>query len=410
MLKRLRIKFVCINMALLTAMLCVILGLVVHFAQAGMEADSLRMMQSAAALSRPNRPGGPPEDFRLPYFIVRINRAGQLSAVWGPGFTHMSQEELRTLVEHAIQEGTPSGVLSAWQLRYLWVDGPEKSLVCADISRERAALAQLAQICALGVLGGFAALLLLSFFLARWAVHPVELAWEEQRQFVSDASHELKTPLTVITTNAELLQEPDRGPEEQARFSQNILVMSRRMRQLVERLLELARADSGRDQFVPSPLDFSALAERSLLPFEPVFFERGLTLTSSIQPGLWVKGSPSHLQQVLDILLDNAQKYAAPGGSVTLILVRQSRHLLLSLSNPGEELTKEELKHIFHRFYRADPSRSQESGFGLGLSIAEGIVRTHRGRIWAESREGRITFHVELPLQRFKQETAAQSM
>ena len=93
-----------------------------------------------------------------------------------------------------------------------------------------------------------------------------------------------------------------------------------------------------------------------------------------------------------------------------MILVRQSWHLLLSLSNPGEELTKEELKHIFHRFYRADPSRSQESGFGLGLSIAEGIVRTHRGRIWAESREGRITFHVELPLQRFKQETAAQSM
>ncbi len=130
--------------------LCVILGLVVHFTRIGMEAESIRNMQAAAAaLGPPGRPGELPENFRLPYCIVRISREGRLFAAWGPGFQEVSEENLRTLVGHALQEEAPTGVLAAWQLRFLWVEGPERRLVCADIAQERAALVQLAHTCLL---------------------------------------------------------------------------------------------------------------------------------------------------------------------------------------------------------------------------------------------------------------------
>lgn len=188
MLKKLRLKLVCINMVLLTVMLCVILGLVVHFTQAGLEAESVRMMQAAAAIpSRPGRPDGRKGDFPLPYLIVREDREGRLSAIWGPGYREMSEADLRGLVGHAMAQEGPTGVLTAWQLRFLKLDGPEKCLVFADISQERAALAQLTRTCLLAGCAGFGALLLISFFLARWAVRPVERAWEQQRRFVADA-------------------------------------------------------------------------------------------------------------------------------------------------------------------------------------------------------------------------------
>ncbi|MCI9156099.1 MAG: HAMP domain-containing histidine kinase [Lawsonibacter sp.] len=395
MLKQLRLKFVCINMALLTAMLCVILGLVVRSTQAGLEAESVRMMQAAAAPGRPTLPGERPGALPLPYLIVRSGRDGRYSVVWGPGYSGLSEEELRSLIDRALQSDAPTGVLADWQLRFLKADGPEKCLVFADIRQERAALAQLTRTCMLAGAAGFVVLLLISLILARWAIRPVERAWEQQRQFVADASHELKTPLTVILTNAELLANQD----STAQYAQNILIMSRQMRQLVERLLDLARADSGQRAPVLELVDLSALAEQALLPFEPVFFEAGLTLSSQIQPGITLEGSGQQLRQAADILLDNARKYASPGGTVEFSLRRTGRRqCLLSVSNPGEALSQSQLKDMFKRFYRADPARSREGGFGLGLSIAKEIVSAHRGKIWAEYRDGAVILRIELPV------------
>lgn len=397
MLKKLRLKLVCINMVLLTVMLCVILGLVVHFTQAGLEAESVRMMQAAAAIpSRPGRPDGRKGDFPLPYLIVREDREGRLSAIWGPGYREMSEADLRGLVGHAMAQEGPTGVLTAWQLRFLKLDGPEKCLVFADISQERAALAQLTRTCLLAGCAGFGALLLISFFLARWAVRPVERAWEQQRRFVADASHELKTPLTVIITSAELLQSPGDTPSRQ--LAANILTEARQMRGLVESLLELARVDSGAAGRDRLPLDLSRLVSDALLPFEALFFERGLSLAEEVEAGITVRGCAPQLRQVAEIFLDNAQKYSAPGGTVTLSLRRKGRaRCLLSVSNPGEAIPKEELNNIFKRFYRLDRARSLNGSYGLGLSIARSIVAEHHGKIWAESAGGINTFYVELP-------------
>ena len=161
--------------------------------------------------------------------------------------------------------------------------------------------------------------------------------------------------------------------------------MSHQMRHLVEGLLELARADNGQTKNAFAKIDYSKLVSDSLLPFEPVLFERGLTLEGCIEPGITLTGSAQHLHQVVDILLDNAGKYASPG-IVMVTLQRQGRgNCLLTVSNPGEPIPQPELERIFERFYRVDKARSRTGSFGLGLSIARSIIQNHNGKIWAQS-------------------------
>lgn len=397
MIKRLRIKFVCITMGIATVMLCVIFGTVIFFTHSSIERESVQTLQRAAGEPRlPGKPGLRREEIRLPCFTVDVGAQGELLAS-GEGYFDLSDEDaLRELISLCQEAGTDTGVLREQRLRFCRRETPMgQRFVFADISSEVAALGSLVRSCLLiGVLS-FLALLGVSILLARWAVAPVEEAWQKQRQFTADASHELKTPLTVILTNAELLENPEYDENSRAQFVSNILSMSRQMRGLAERLLDLARADNG--NLVFSTVDFSALVEDGLLPFEPVYFEKGLTLESSIAEGICVHGSASHLRQVVDILLDNAAKYTAAPGTVTVSLTRQGRGCLLSVSNPGQGLSREEQANIFRRFYRADKARGMTGSYGLGLPIAQAIVHQHRGKIWAASSGESNTFFVQLP-------------
>ena len=255
---------------------------------------------------------------------------------------------------------------------------------------------RLVRTCLLAGGGTLLAFLAMSILLSRWIVRPVDEAWKRQRQFVADASHELKTPLTVIQTNAELLQSGEDA--SQTRYRENILVMSRQMRTLVEGLLDLARADGGMAVTAMETVNLSRLVEDAVLPFEPVFFEQGLTLKSELELGLLVQGSPEKLRQAVDVPLDNARKYTTPGGTVLVRLTRQGRYGVLSVSGPGKELSPQERRDVFKRFYRVDPAREGEGSYGLGLSIAQEIVTAHGGRIWAEGGGGRNTFLIRLPL------------
>ena len=396
MLKKLRLKFVIINMTIVTAMLCVIFGLIYHSTRMDLEEENLNMMRSIAsfpALDRPGRPDQPPEEVRLPYFTLQIGADGAVSA-FGGGYYDLSDTEfLQDLADEV--RGTPgdTGVLEAYNLRFCRLPTPMgERLVFSDISSEQATLNGLVRTFLLIGLLSFLAFLGLSLLLARWAVRPVERAWQQQRQFVADASHELKTPLAVITTNAELLQNT-----EEAGPAGHILSTARQMRALVEGLLELARADGGASETPMAAVDWSTLVEEAVLPFEPVFFERGLTLTSRVQPGLTVWGRADQLRQAVDILLDNAQKYAISPSTVYLHLDRAGHNrCLLMVENRAEPIPPEELQNLFKRFYRTDRARSRDGSFGLGLAIAWQIVSGHRGRIWAESRDGRIRFYIEL--------------
>lgn len=399
MLKKLRFKFVLVNMVIVTAMLCVIFGLVYNFTRTNLERNSISMMQSVAEKPfKPDAPGERSGDMRLPYFTLRIDRDGELTASGGGYYDLSDADFLKQLYNAADSSGKRTEVLREYDLRYYKGNSPGgQYIVFADISIERGTLSDLTETCAL--IGALSLVLFLgiSLLLAGWAIKPVEQAWTQQRQFVADASHELKTPLTVILTNAELLQSEDY--DDKSRFSENILSMARQMRGLVEQLLELARADSLREAPKLAPLELSRLVNDSVLPFEPLIYERGLSLELSVEDGVSLSGDAARLRELMEILLDNAQKYASPGGSIRVSLKRQGRgHCRICVANTGPAMSEEELKSIFKRFYRADKARSG-GGFGLGLSIAESIAALHRGRIWAQSADGSNSFIAELPCQ-----------
>ena len=401
MIRRLRIKFVCINMAIVTVMLCVIFSTILFFMGAGMENQNQHLLEQMA--ERTHRPEPPVEDWgalRRPHFSVRLDSSGAIAMVDSGFFQELEEDALREYTQAALKSGKKSGLLREYALRFRQMEEPAggKTILFADASMEISTMEHLLKTCLLISGASFVLFFIISVLLARWAVKPVEEAWNQQRQFVADASHELKTPLTVIMTNAELLQSGMYPETEKQQFAGSILTMSRQMRGLVESLLELARVDNGTAKMRFGQLDLSEVVGECLLPFEPVYFEKDLLLESAIEPGLHVKGSGSHLRQVVDILLDNAQKYSTPGGITVLTLKRQGNHALLSVSNPGEAIAPEDLKNIFKRFYRIDKARTMNRSYGLGLAIAQSIVTEHKGRIWAQSSGGRNTFFVQLPL------------
>ncbi len=400
MIKGLRRKFILINMTIVTVMLLVIFGMVLSSTAADMEERSMRTMRFLLedGFLGMGRPGDAPEMVQMPFFHVTISQAGTVMELRGGYFDLSDEDSLKEILAEAQDSKTEMGLLREYNLRFYRRNTPfGQELVFVDVSGDLATLRSLIKSSLIIGLASFSAFLGLSFFLARWAVRPVERAWNQQRQFVADASHELKTPLTVILTNAELLEDPAYDENQKKQFTSSIRAMSQQMRGLVESLLELARVDNGTAKMEFSCLNFSELASDALLPFEPVFFERGLMLESCVEEGISVWGSAAHLKQVADILLDNAAKYASPEGVVVLTLKRQGNHCLLAVSSPGGQISREDLKNIFRRFYRMDKARAMDHSYGLGLSIADSIVKEHGGKIWAESDGGINTFFVQLP-------------
>lgn len=398
MIKRLRIKFVCINMTIVTIMLCVIFGLVLHFTSVSMEKESIEMMQSVALDPlQLGTPGKGASGVRLPYFALQLGPGGELLASGGGYYDLTDRALLNELISLSSVQKT--GVLSDYGLRYVRVVTPTmQCIVFADMSSEINTINNLLQNCLLIGAASFIIFLMISILLARWAVKPVAVAWEQQRQFVANASHELKTPLTVILSNAQMLAENVEDPELRKRMTASILTVSQQMKDLVTKLLSSAQVDQGIGAMQFSAVDLSHTVTNALLPFAPIFYEQGMELDSVVQDDIWVQGSQPHLIQVVNILLDNAQKYGVEHGHTRVTLRQQGKKsCLLTVANEGKALSGQELKNIFKRFYRADAARERTGSYGLGLSIAEGIVQAHRGKIWAESKDGVNTFLIQLP-------------
>ena len=402
MLKKLRLKFIMINMTIVTLMLGVLFGLLYYSTGRNLERDSIQMMENLAfSPAKPKPPNKPRDEVNLPYFSILIDRDGKAIETDGNFFDLSDKEQLNSILALTYDAKSESGVLKEYNLRFLRSQTPMgPRIVFADMTSEQSTLQNLIRTFSMLGIAAFLVFLVISIFLAHWAVRPVELAWQQQKQFVADASHELKTPLTVIMTDAELLHAPDCPESDREPLSGSILTMSSQMRGLVENLLDLARLDNGSVKEEYRVVSFSDIISEAVMVFEPVFFENGLPLRYEIEPGIQVKGIPSHLKQLIDILLDNAGKYAASGGETVVKLRRSSRKCcLLEVSNQGEPISSEDRKNIFKRFYRADKARAMNHSYGLGLSIAQSIAEEHHGRIWCESIEGCNRFYVEIPCQ-----------
>ena len=401
MIKKLRIKFIFIHTLLTLCILLIVFGALSYYVEksvARKQTNELHRLAGEPGKTPPPDGGDTdmPDETRYitPYFSLEYLQDGTLEAVGNEGFKPADEKEQITLYMRVMTEQEEDGVLKDYGLRYYRTQTPTGyKIYFADIHGAKVILRYL--VIGLGLLE------LLSFAatvpLSRWAVRPVEQAWNQQKQFVADASHELKTPLTVIISNAELLQQPGYDEAQRRIFGENILAMSRQMRTLLEGLLQLARLDNVKNTADSRVLNFSALVEECLLFFEPLFFERGLQHEEEIEKDVYVYGHDATLRQCVEILLDNAQKHSAPG-TVKLRLTSSGRYAALTVENPSTEMNEKECRKVFMRFYRRDEARSPSGSYGLGLPIAQGIVLRHHGKINCCWDNGVIRFTVLLPL------------
>ena len=401
MIRKLRRKFTAALMIVITAFLAAILVSVYLSAQSEYRRSSLTTLGAAL-----DGGGGAQQRGVIGpslAIVASLSSDGKVTILQNP-LSNFTSDEIAEMVTLAKNSGAASGILEQYGVRFLCREhGPAGARYAfADMNFEKASLQSQAINSIIIGIAAFLAFFLISVLLSRWMVRPVEEAWNKQKQFVADASHELKTPLTVALSNVEMLINTPASQEKTMRRLDIARTELMRMKDLVEKLLTLMRADAGGNKNIVqtySPVDLSYLVAGRASYFEPAFFEAGKTLESRVGPDLSVLGDPAKLRELTDILLDNACKYSSPGSTVTLLLEKgekEQRHL--AVTDFGEPIPQSELKNIFERFYRLDESRGEIKGYGLGLSIAQEIVTAHGGKIWAESEpSGKTTFHVSLP-------------
>ncbi|MBQ6570203.1 MAG: HAMP domain-containing histidine kinase [Clostridia bacterium] len=239
-----------------------------------------------------------------------------------------------------------------------------------------------------------AVLVIISVFTARRIVKPLEENDRRQKRFVSDAGHELKTPIAVISANSELLRR-EAGASE---WLDNIDYENQRMSDLVKQLLALSKAENG--DTPKEIIDFSKIVDGEVLPFETLAFEKGKHIDSEIEGGITVKGNSNQLRQLVSILLDNALSHGT-SDTVELTLKRERQSALLTVANGADEISADQLLHLFDRFYRTDEARNDSgSHYGLGLSISKAVTDAHGGNINASYKDGKAVFTVSLPAEK----------
>jgi len=402
MLKKLRHKFVAIVMALAGTVLVAVLGFT-YFAtyqtQRQLINDALERTIQSDVNARPTIGGRPPADGKLGggmlCLLVDVNDDGIIIDVSNaPVLVNM--DVLNDVIQRVFENGELSGTDRSSHVAWLSADQDDggKRIALADTSSSDSLLQQqiikyVQIICVTLVV-----LFLLSWKLADWALKPVAAAWEQQRRFVADASHELKTPLAVILANTQILEGHEGVSEDAMRWVKSTSEEANHMKSLVSDLLQLARADAttageSANAMRHDPVDLSELVEAASLEFDAIAFERGCTLEDDVAPNIAVQGDSEWLNRLVRILIDNACKYAAPGTSVTVRLAKEQGKIRLSVHNMGNPIDEQDLPHVFERFYRSDKARSREAegGFGLGLAIAKGVADAHNAQISATSSE-----------------------
>lgn len=414
MFKKSRRKIVAAIMSILVLLWVGTLGVIYASSYFEMSSQNKQMLmahaqmyslnQSFEDLAPPNRPrpqenhdfkGGFNPDspmFQLStFYTVAISYDGEVLEIKNEPSTVHTNSELESLARSIVSSKKQSGTKN--NLAFYKMDKGGYTLVAFmdnTVVNENAMT-----LFRYTLIFGAAALVLfffLSVFLARKIVNPLEESYKKQKQFISDAGHELKTPVSVVSANAELLSR-EVGDNQ---WLKNIQYENERMGVLIGQLLDLARTESVTPKM--EILDFSRLVSGETLPFESVAFEKNLTLNSSIADDIRLEGNSIQLKQIVSILLDNAIRHSSDGGVVYLTLKKEHGLAKLFVVNRGDEIPKEQRDQLFERFYRVDTARNgEDKHYGLGLAIAKAIATAHKGHIQVRCFDGLVEFSVEIP-------------
>ena len=340
----------------------------------------------------------PPSNERLDYqlstfYSVALSDEGKVLAVDNEGKDAYQEEELVQIARKISSQDQRSGRMG--NITYI-VEAKEGYTLVAFMDNTVSEAGLKTMLRYVFLVGGMAilAMFFIASILAGFIISPLEENDRQQKRFISDASHELKTPVAVIATNAEMLSR-ELGHNE---WLSNIQYETERMDRLVKQLLDLSHAESA---IVPmESLDFSRLVTGETLAFESLAFDKGKTFVTEIEAGLILIGNLSQLTQLVSILLDNAIRHST-GKEIGVSLVRRPHTALLTVTNDGNEIPAEKIHHLFERFYRVDEVRNSESNhYGIGLSIAKAIAEKHGGNIDVFWQDGKISFTVNLLLKK----------
>lgn len=394
MIKKLKTRFILTSMAVVTLVLLLVLGVLYVGARRVIYSDADQTLKRSMmlALGERERPSGGRGERAV---VLMIDpETGAIENKGNATLENFSEEEQQELVREAAQ-GRPfknKGVRASVEER-----NGKTYVAMVDTAMEDRLVTAAVKALALFAVGLWAALLLLVWLLSGWAVRPMAKAWDMQRQFVADASHDLKTPLTVILSNSELLKQQSEGEDNPE--LDRIQSAGRRMKDLVQKMLTLARMEDDPTRGAWETMDLGDMVMESALAFEATAFEKGLIIDENVDGGICVKGNRAQVQSVLECLLDNACKYADPGSAITVSLEKAGKKSAkLTVHNTGSYIPAEDLAHVFERFYRADKSRTAGDSSGLGLAIVESVVESMKGSVSAESsEEGGTAFTVTLP-------------
>lgn len=407
MIKTLQKKFTVTAMIAVTVLLVLLLGGINLFYALSVSRDSDELLALLAeqedfgpAPPMERRDGGgffqrsPDANDRMSAltFSVRFTADGTLTGVDLDRIADLSEEEAEALGRQALESGETAGRIGSRRFRVVRPASEQYTVVFLDLSRERHELLRIGALSGLGGLAAWCAMLILVRLLSRRAIRPIAENMERQRQFVTDAGHELKTPLAIIQANTEAMELM--GGE--SKYSRNIRAQVKRLSDLTQNLLTLARFDEAAAPVDREELSLTALSREALESFRAPAELKGLRLTEALEGDVFVTASPEQLRQLLSILLDNAVKYCPAGGEIALSLRREDK-AVLRLQNTVAEKTADPAR-LFDRFYRSDASRSRETGgYGIGLSAAQAIVQLHKGSIAAAYEGETIVFTVRLP-------------
>ena len=408
MIRSLRRKFILIAMLSLLgtlAALCAAVGLGSHYTTAHRADLAIDLLyQNDGQFPLPDTPPDPTAGpgfqvtqetpFETRYFIVELTAQQEVREVDTGHIAALDRQTVVECVNEILRSGRQSGYVDYYRFGIFSREDGGSTIVVLDCFLQLQSAYHILRLTLLASLACCAVVFVLLVFFSGRATRPFVENLERQRQFVTDASHELKTPLTILSADIGLLEDA----QGDSQWLQSARAQISRLDRLIKNLVELARTEETVREAAVTSFSLSDVAQASVDAFLPLAQAAGKSLEAEIAPGVEMRGVQDNLFRLFSILLDNAVKYCDPGGAVRLTLALRGRGICLSVSNPCAGLNPAQLPRYFDRFYRADSSRARATGgYGIGLSTARAIVTRHRGRISNRYTGGVITFTVQLP-------------
>ena len=380
MIDGLKKKFILVTMSFVSIILIAVFSVLCYTNYSRSEREIEQSLERTLHMSDIQKPFDtkdgfeirPEENMGYNSFLIKLDSDGNITSIES-GLGQVDSSSVEDILPYMTES---EGRLSEFDLAYRKEDTESGTRIAVvDISRMMQMFQSLVKTSLITGIGAFLAFLVLSYVLAGWMLKPVEESWRKQKEFIANASHELKTPLTVILADADIMSRtPNDTIGSKSEWLRSIKNEGTRMKGLIEDMLFLAKNDAQKQEIILQECDLSQIALSCVLPVEAIAWEKGIEMETDVEEDILVKGDEKQFHRLIMIFLDNAVKYTPAKEKIDFKLYRENGHPVLVVHNTGSYIEKEDLEHIFDRFYRVDKARTFAGGYGLGLAIAKQIA------------------------------------